>query len=819
MKLSALLIPRCPHRPRQATLVVATALMSVGALASTPLKAPDPKRVAQAVATARDSTGAELVARTSLVNARGQTVVHATQMVQGHRVWGSDVVVHADRTGSAKVASAHVGANAVPAGTPTLTQAQAVAIARKAMGLQGASQVRNSELIVFPTRFRGDFKFARNAKTGQFTLDRANSVVGVRPTDPYVWAWEVEIFAKNLTDGLRDTKYLVDARTGALLRVDNAIETLAPANPPAMVASDTPVVDVGYSQYSGTVPLNATLRADGSTMLVDTTRGSQPNPWLEYSFYDSDGNPIYDANGNPISIVGLQTMTETHEGDGNDFTWEAAYHWFDENFNVDGNGNHTWGDGTQFVMYPYGGETSVNGQTAAVDAHWGMAQTWDFYRKVFGRDGVDNAGTSLVSEVHIVGPLGTYYDNAFWNTGSMAMFYSDGTLNVGVDPNTGGPTLPDPAGYNSLTAIDIIGHEMTHGVTAFSSQLVYDGESGGINESTSDFMGSMVEAYATRAPGADATVPATGTDWVMGAKLGNKPLRSMINPNSDGISPNYWYSGIEYLDVHYSSGPLNRFFYFLSQGASSDPTSDSYSSYLPGGMTGIGNDEAAHIWYTAMTEWMTMTDKYADARVDGINAATELFGAGSPEVAAVQNAFAAINVGGVGDAPHVSITFAVAQPTGTVFNTDGDSTLARIPIVAMNTTVQLSADVENSTDTSVTWKLGGMPGDYNNLGDQTIGGLVGADGTWQPDNAWGLHAMRVISNADPMEFAEGDIWVVDGDADADNEFDAIDLGAVALSWGLNGWINASHSIVQDTWVDSYDVQAIDEAFVNAFGGI
>jgi hypothetical protein len=79
--------------------------------------------------------------------------------------------------------------------------------------------------------------------------------------------------------------------------------------------------------------------------------------------------------------------------------------------------------------------------------------------------------------------------------------------------------------------------------------------------------------------------------------------------------------------------------------------------------------------------------------------------------------------------------------------------------------------------------------------------------------------MTVVSDADPMEFAEGAIWVVDGDADADNEFDALDLGAVALSWGLNGWINASHSIVQDAYVDSYDVEAIAEAFKNAYGGI
>ena len=813
MKPTALLIPDCPHRPRRSVLGIALSLLSAGAMAANPPTAPDARRVAQALSSARAIAGTELVARTSLVNRARTTIVHATQTWQGHRVWGAEAVVHAEATGRTRIAASSIGPTPQPAGTPTLTQDQAVAIARKALGLKGTAFPPRTELIVFPTKYRGDIRFAWDANSRQYRLDRPNSVIGVAPTDPYVWAWEVEIFAKNTVDGIRDMTYVVDARTGAVLRVDTGMQTLAPANPPLLTSADVPAMGTGNSQYSGSVPLSTTQRADGTYMLVDQTRGTLWNPWLHDSFWDADGNPIDGPDGNPISVIGLQTMTETHEGDGNDFTWTASYHWFDEN------PTNVWGDGNQFVMYPYGGETSVNGQTAAVDAHWGMAVTWDFYRNVFGRNGVDDLGTSLVSEVHVVGPFGAYYDNAFWNTFSMGMFYSDGTRNVGVDPNTGGPTLPNPNGDTSLTEIDIIGHEMTHGVTAYSSGLVYDGESGGINESTSDFMGSMVEAYSTRPAGADSTVPETGTDWVMGAKVSTVPLRSMINPNTDGLSPNYWYSGIEYLDVHYSSGPLNRFFYFLSQGASGDPASPAYSSYLPGGMAGIGNDKAAHIWYTAMTEFLTPVAKYADARVAGIAAATELYGDGSAEVLAVKSAFAAINVGSVDDTPRISITFAIPQPDGSLFNPDGDGTLARMPIVAMGTTVHLAADVENTADTSVTWKLGGMPGDFNNPGFQEVGGKVGPDGTWTPDNLWGFHSMTVVSNADPMEFAEGAIWVVDGDADADNEFDAIDLGAVALSWGLNEWANESHSIVLDPYVDSFDVEAISQAFKNAYGGI
>jgi len=812
MKSTAPFVARRLHRPRSSSFGVALALLSAGALGAAPLYAPDPNRVARALASARASAGTELVARSSLVNARHTTVVHATQTWQGHRVWGSEAVVHAEASGRTRIAASSIGANAQPAGTATLSQAQAIAIARKAMGLKGQSFPPRAELVVFPTKYRGDIRFAMDPQTHRMRLDRANSVIGVAPADPAVWAWEVQIFARNSSDGVRDMKYLVDARTGALLRVDTGNQSLAPANPPALTASDVPAIGSGNSQYSGVVPLSTTRRADGTFMLVDQTRGSKWNPWLHDSLWDMNGDPILDPNGNPVSVIGLQTMAETHEGDVNDYTFAVAYHWFDEN------PTNAWGDGNQFVMYPYGMETSANGQTAAVDAHWGMAVTWDFYRNVFGRDGVDNQGTSLVSEVHILGPFGYYYDNAFWDSFTMGMFYSDGTRNVGVDPYTGGPTTPDPNGFDSLTAIDIIGHEMTHGVTAFSSGLVYDGESGGINESTSDFMGSMVEAYSTRPAGADATIPETGTDWLMGAKVGNAPLRSMINPGMDGYSPNSWYSGIEYLDVHYCSGPMNRFFYFLSQGSSPDPASPAYSRYLPGGMAGIGNDKAARIWYTAMTEWLTPVDKYAQARVAAVNAAIELYGDGSSELQAVRNAFAAINVGSVSDTPGISITFSIQQPDGSLFNPGGNSFLARMPIVAMNSAVHLSADVRGTDDTRVTWRTGGMPGDLANPGFRVDGGKVDADGNWTPDNLWGFHALTVTSDADPLEFAEGAAWVINGDADADNEFDAIDLGAVALSWGLDQYVNASHSIVLDAWVDSFDVEAISQAFKNAYGG-
>jgi Zn-dependent metalloprotease len=759
------------------------------------------------------ASGVDLAVRSYLVNERGTTVVRVYQRYQGHRVWGSSATIRTDATGSAHLLASNLATDPTPTSAPILTSDQATSIALKAMALKGRAAPPHAELVVFPTKFHGGPVFSFDPVKLTYSFDHARSVMTPVPKDPYVWAYEVQIFAKNGVDGLQDRLYVVNARTGAVMRVTNGLQSdLPPVNPPTQRPTDVAAVGSGNSQYSGVVTLDTTQHQDGSFALVDITRASLPNPYLQCCYTDSLGNQIFDADGNPIHAIGLQTLTEDHEGTVNDFTFNESNWWFDLN------PTNIWGDSQQFVMFPYGGETTVNGQTAAVDAHYGMATVWDFYKNVFNRDGIDNQGTSAISVVHTLGPLGYYWDNAFWDDYSFGMYYSDGTLNPGVDPYTGLATPANPDGFTSLTAIDIIGHEMTHGVTASTAGMIDDGETGGLNEGTSDIMGKMVQVYRTRAPGTDTLIPLTGTSWIIGDAVRPGGLRSMIQPSSDGLSTDNWYAGIQYLDVHYSNGPINRFFYYLSQGAPATTTDPAYSPYLPGGMTGIGNDHAARIWFKTLTEYLMPNSLYADARAGALSAAADLYGASSAEVTAVKNAFAAVNVGSATDQPRVSIDFLLVHPAGTPLDTYGDSMFARMPIVAMTTTVKLQADVQNTTNTAVVWKLGNAPGAFSNPGFLHVGGVVTDDGQWSPDNSFGFHSMTVVSKADPLEYAEGAAWVVDGDADADTQFDAIDLGAVSLSWGLNGWINATHSIVGDGYTDSMDVTAIVEAFKNAFGG-
>ncbi|GAA3476104.1 M4 family metallopeptidase [Streptomyces yanii] len=272
----------------------------------------------------------------------------------------------------------------------------------------------------------------------------------------------------------------------------------------------------------------------------------------------------------------------------------------------------TWGDGT-----------TGDRQTAAVDAAYGAQLTWDYYKDVHGRNGIKNDGVGAYSRVH----YGNAYVNAFWSDSCFCMTYGDGAGNA-----------------KPLTSIDVGAHEMTHGVTSNTAGLIYSGESGGLNEATSDIFAAAVEFWADNA--------SDEGDYLVGEKIdirGNgTPLRYMDKPSKDGRSADAWYSGLGSIDVHYSSGPANHWFYLASEGSGTktvggvdydSPTSDG----LP--VTAIGRDAAAKIWYKALSTYMTSSTNYAGARTATLQAAADLYGLGSDTYINTANAWAAINVG------------------------------------------------------------------------------------------------------------------------------------------------------------------------------
>ncbi|KDN81995.1 M4 family metallopeptidase [Kitasatospora cheerisanensis] len=273
---------------------------------------------------------------------------------------------------------------------------------------------------------------------------------------------------------------------------------------------------------------------------------------------------------------------------------------------------NTWGTGT-----------TSSRESAAVDASYGLAKTWDFYQSTFNRSGIRNDGRGAPAYVHVDSSL----LNAFYDDDCFCMFFGDGSSQNSNTP---------------VTALDVAGHEMSHGVTAATANLNYSGESGGLNEATSDIFGTMVEFYANNSsdPG----------DYYIGEKLNmpNGYMRRMDNPSVDGNSLSCYSSGAGSVDVHYSSGIANHFFYLAAEGTGAKTIggrSHNGTTCNNDTFTGIGRDKAAAVWYRALTTYMTSTTNYAGARTATLQAAADLYGANSQERYLVSKAWAAVSVG------------------------------------------------------------------------------------------------------------------------------------------------------------------------------
>jgi Zn-dependent metalloprotease len=523
-----------------------------------------------------------LMLATQHPGAEGTRISRFAHTYKGVRVFQSESVVLTDSAGNIISESASDrrdglgrGASATKLGAryanfdvmPALSPQAAIdQVVRAGMLVAAHVEPPSAELVIFPLTRRVRVPSAIHKRENQLNaMDLVDEVSG------YELAYLVK--TRMLSAGRplhRDS--MVSASDGRVIAQWNALQT---------------VIGTGRSQYEGHVPLSTTVSG------------------IYYSMKD----PLRGVGG----AFGGNTITNANHGStaGEIYTSRS----------------NTWGDAEDYI--PDGSTTDANGQTAAVNAMWGLMNTYDTLKNVLGWYSLDGNNTATYINVHVY----TNYDNAFYSDGCRCMNIGDG----GAD-------------FYSLGAIDVIGHEMGHGVTAATSNLAYFGESGGLNESASDINGEMTEAYARGGGIGGNVIPATGNDWLIGRQISRigSALRWMYKPSKDRSSPDAWSSSLSSLDVHYSSGPNNRMFYFLSQGSNATSTSEYYSPYLtksPRAMTGIGNNKAYRIWFRALTTKFTASTNYADARNKVLAAAQELYGAGSKEAIAVQRAYAAINVG------------------------------------------------------------------------------------------------------------------------------------------------------------------------------
>ncbi|WP_432173441.1 M4 family metallopeptidase [Streptomyces sp. Tue6028] len=358
------------------------------------------------------------------------------------------------------------------------------------------------------------------------------------------------------------------------------------------------------------------------SVLTDARTGAQIDAWDTIETATGDGKSLYSGTVPLETTLSGSTYQLKDPTRGNTYTGDAA------------NKTDLCIFGICFSRAPatlftdadnhWGSGTTSDRSSAAVDAQYGTNETWDYYKNVHGRDGIAGDGKGSYNRVH----YGNNYNNAFWDDSCFCMTYGDG------DGTTFGP----------LVALDVAGHEMSHGVTSKTAALTYSGESGGLNEATSDIFGTMVEWYANNSSDAG--------DYLIGEKIvrsgfGKPALRFMDKPSKDGNSADCWSSSVGNLDVHYSSGVANHFAYLLAEGSGAKTVNGvSYDSPTCNGstVTGIGHDKVGKIWYRALTVYMTSSTKYAGARTATLNAAKDLYGAGSTEYNAVAAAWSAVSV-------------------------------------------------------------------------------------------------------------------------------------------------------------------------------
>lgn len=259
---------------------------------------------------------------------------------------------------------------------------------------------------------------------------------------------------------------------------------------------------------------------------------------------------------------------------------------------------------------------------AVNEAYDGAGATYDLFKEIYGRNSLDNRGMRLDSTVHYQ----QGYDNAFWN--GQQMVYGDGDEDLPANQRL----------FNRFTsALDIIGHELTHGVIQYEAALVYQDQPGALNESLADVFGSLVKQWLHRQTADEAS-------WIIGEGLltpnvNGVGIRSLKAPGTAYDDPvlgkdpqpahmrDYWTGTYDNGGVHINSGIPNHAFYVTAKE-----------------IGGFAWEKAGLIWYTALRDRLSPTSDFGDAAIQTYLAAGMLFGNGSLEQQAVRTGWGAVGI-------------------------------------------------------------------------------------------------------------------------------------------------------------------------------
>jgi len=441
--------------------------------------------------------------------------------------------------------------------------------------------------------------------------------------------------------------------------------------------------------------LNATYYPNGELLIINGGDYNKSAPTLAYKFDIYSLNPLSRANyyvdalnGKIILIDAIIKHVEgpaatRYSGQRN---IETTFNSFTNSHRLldltRGNGIHTQdmeGNGSNYnnadelndidnnwtnVEY-----NNANHDNALLDAHWGAMMTYDYFSDLHRRNSIDDNGFLLRNFVNAnLTEFGfTNNDNAFWDGQRMT---------YGVGTNSG-----------PLVSIDVIAHEIGHGLDQFTSDLVYQNESGAIDESLSDIWGAMVEFYA--APEKDT--------YLIAEDIGTA-FRSLSNPKTFGdpdtyLGDNWWTASGDNGGVHTNSGVMNHWFYLLAEGSeTSDGINDNGDMF---NIQGIGKLNASRIVYRAQTVYFTPNTTYPEARSHTIQAAEDIFGSNSLEAITTNNAWHAVGIGDL-------IAGQLDGDSCVCYNTTTTLTLNNFGNQSVSWQTSTNIQVLNSDNTSIT---------------------------------------------------------------------------------------------------------------------
>lgn len=312
-------------------------------------------------------------------------------------------------------------------------------------------------------------------------------------------------------------------------------------------------------------------------------------------------------------------------------------------------------------------EFTAEEHKAPVSAHYNADKVIDFYKNLFNRNSIDNKGMAIESITH----LGSNYNNAFW--AGDVMFYGDG----------------DGKEFTYLSGdLDVVGHEMTHGLVEYTAGLVYEYQPGALDESMADVFGVLISSYNKYNVANGGTWKFDPADWVVGddiytPNIQGDALRSLKDPTLYGQPAHM----NDYLNlpnteegdnggVHDNSGIPNKAAYNIA--------------------SNIGMDKTARIYYRALTQYMHPDTNFQQAAYCLVQAAADLYGKGSNEITAIKNSFASTGVAYKGQKPVISGATAKNVTVGNVLNTKAGVTAADLEDGSLTAKIAVSGTINTN---------------------------------------------------------------------------------------------------------------------------